>query len=186
MQSLVLLRPATLRLARHGVTVRWTSNRSGDESSRAGGSAHQRDATRGLTGIAGVWKEILEAVQSDGAKLSELVGTLYRHCLVTQTCPPLPAFNEMLRLANERRDRHSASKLVEIMNVNKMQVNADTWARLKDTVTISCSRDDGAGGGGGGGGGNGRGSGGSSGGGSGGGSDDKSASRGSPSSRGDG
>lgn len=107
---------------------RWTSHHTGNDGSSGVHSPLAADAAC----IDSVWREILELARVDRVKLGDFIGTLHRHCLLTQTCPPLVAFNELLRLASHHRDRGSADKLVELMHNNKMQVNAETWRRLSE------------------------------------------------------
>lgn len=74
---------------------------------------------------------MLAAAAADRGTLAAVVATLHRHCLLTSASPPLAAFNELLRLANRHRDRASADRLVEVLHNNRMQADAETWARLR-------------------------------------------------------
>ncbi|GBF98883.1 hypothetical protein Rsub_11521 [Raphidocelis subcapitata] len=115
------------------------SGGSQQEQDRAGGCGAAGPAVA-APAVDGVWAELLQSARGDGEKLARIIDTLHAHCLTTQTCPPLQAFNSLLALANAHADRHSAGKLVEIMHVNRMQVNAETWQRLKDNVAGAAAR----------------------------------------------
>ncbi|WIA22909.1 hypothetical protein OEZ86_009845 [Tetradesmus obliquus] len=93
---------------------------------------YSSDSHRSAGRLNFVWDKVLLSARASPEKLHDIVDVLSKHCVTTQTAPPLDSYNELLRLCDAHGDVASAHKLTQMAMAVSMHLDEHTFTRMQD------------------------------------------------------